>query len=933
MTMFRPILFTALLAAGSAAHAGDKPLYAPVPDWVKPAPPIDASTVKDDTPALLELDNQLRLKDGEVTTYGETVVRIATTQILDAAGTLKMPWQPDKGDLTIHHVEIIRGTEHIDLIAGGQHFSVLHREEQLEQRQLNGVLTATMAVEGLRVGDILRFSFSITQKDPTLKGNLQTLSGLPAAPARVGFARFRMIWPQDQDIHWRLIAADLQPQVTTAGGYRELTIALPLAKQPEMPGDAPPRFKRPPMIEATSFDSWNAISKVMAPLYITDGLIVPGSLLAGEVARITAAESDPLKRAALALQLVQDKVRYLFKGMDTGNYVPQTPTQTWTMRYGDCKAKTLLLLSILHAMGIEAEPVMASSQLGDLLQNRLPSAGAFDHVLVHATIGGESLWLDGTGGGARLADIRDTPPFHQVLPVRAAGAALLPIVMRPSGRPDIAVDVQLDETAGVNFPAPFKLAVTVRGATAELFHAGAAQASKDDISEMALKMSAPYLDSPTVVTRALTFDDLAGTATLNVTGIAYPEWAKENERYRGTLDRVVSQLSFEPDRARPAWRDIPVATEDPHSVTIRARVHLPEDGKGFALEGSQKISDSLAGEKIEQSATLENGWITADDRLNSTGTEIAVADIAAMRERVTQAKQHLLRVVAPQDYPAGWQIVEASKKAHRFDPVLALFAQRIADQPDKAESFTTRASFEERIYERGQAVEDMTRAIAIDPSVDSYLWRARLYADMGDKTRALADVTAARKVDPGSNQAITQLAALYADNGEKDQALTLLDTRIDEGGRDKPVFLSAKAEILGEAGDKDGALTTIDSAISTTPGNADLLNSRCWIKGTLGVMLDTALKDCTKSIELSESPEKAMDSRAMVYFRLNRFDDALADLNAALDLDPQLPASMFMRGLIRKRMGDAKAGESDIAAARMMSPQIDRTYAKFGIKP
>ncbi|MEO9129745.1 MAG: hypothetical protein ABI240_00910, partial [Sphingomonas sp.] len=68
--MFRPIVFTALLVAGGAAHAGDKPIYAPVPDWVKPAPAVDGSTVKDDAPVLLVVDNQQRLKDGEVTTYG-----------------------------------------------------------------------------------------------------------------------------------------------------------------------------------------------------------------------------------------------------------------------------------------------------------------------------------------------------------------------------------------------------------------------------------------------------------------------------------------------------------------------------------------------------------------------------------------------------------------------------------------------------------------------------------------------------------------------------------------------------------------------------------------------------------------------------------------------------------------------------------------------
>lgn len=931
--MVRPIFFATLLAAGSVAHAGDKPLYAPLPDWVKPAPPIDPAAVKDDSPVYLILDNQQRLKDGQVTAYVETAARVGSTQILDSLGTVKLQWSPDKGDLIVHRAEIIRGAEHIDLLAAGERFSVLRREEQLEQRMLSGTLTATMAVEGLRVGDVLHLSYSITEKDATLKGNVQAFALLPTEPLRIQFARSRLIWPQDVDIHWKANIGTAQPVLTTAGGYRELTIALPLAKQAEMPADAPARFRRPPMLEATSFDSWNTISKVMAPLYATDGLVAAGSPLAAEIAKIRAAETDPLKRTALALQLVQGKVRYLFKGMDGGNYVPQTPTQTWNLRYGDCKAKTLLLLTILHELGIEAEPVLASSQLGDLLQDRLPTPGAFDHVFVRATVAGEALWLDGTDGGARLEDLHDAPPFRFVLPVRVAGSGLIPVPLRPGARPELRAEIELDETAGVNFPAPFRAAITVRGQLAELFRAGSLQASKDQLTEMAGKMIGPYLDNPTVMSRSISFDDAAGTATLNAAGVAYPDWNKENERYRDALDRAVTQLNFQPDRTRPAWRDIPVATEDPHHFVIRTKIRLPDGGTGFTLEGNQTLSATLAGNKLQRTTTLANGWVTTEDDLMSTGAEIAVADIGAERQRLDQAKQHLLRVVAPANYAAPWQIVAEGKKAKRFDPILAQYRQGIADEPDKAEPYRNRAWFLERIYDRGAAIEDLTRAIAIDPSVDFYLWRARLYEATGDKAKALDDVTAARKVDPASGAAINQLASLLADNGKKDQALTLLDQRIDEGGKDKPNFMAAKAEILGDSGDKDGAIATIDAAIASTPGSPVLLNARCWVKGTLNVMLDTALKDCTKAIELSDSPESILDSRAMVYFRMNRFEDALSDLNAALDLEPGLPASMYMRGVVRKRMGDAKASEGDLAAARMMTPQIDRTYAKYGIVP
>lgn len=159
-----------------------------------------------------------------------------------------------------------------------------------------------------------------------------------------------------------------------------------------------------------------------------------------------------------------------------------------------------------------------------------------------------------------------------------------------------------------------------------------------------------------------------------------------------------------------------------------------------------------------------------------------------------------------------------------------------------------------------------------------------------------------------------------------------MQERIDAGGKSKPGMIALKADVLARTGDKDGAIAAIDQAVAAGPGNPRLLNSRCWIKGTLNVALDTALKDCTRSIELSDSTTAALDSRAMVFFRMNRFDDALADLNAALDNAPGLAASLYMRGLILGRQGKAE-GKADLAAARLINPRIDEDYKRYGIQP
>ena len=417
-----------------------------------------AAQVGGDAPAIVLFDNQARLDGALATTYVDTATRAATPAMLAQMGNLSIPWMPDRGDLTIHRLEIVRDGKTIDLIAAGQKFTVLRREQQMEQNVLTGALTATLSVEGLQVGDVLRSSFSISQSDKALGARAMIVAMTPAAPFRAGFARSRLVWPRAQAAKWRGYAAGLATTERDVGDLHEVTVALPLPKAPDMPEDLPDRLRRLPIVEATNFADWADVSRTLAPLYATDGLIAPGSPLDREVAAIAAAESDPLRRAQRALELVQGKVRYLAVGMNGGALTPQPPARTWELRYGDCKAKTLLLLAMLHRLGVEAEPAVASVQMGAIVATRLPSAAAFDHILVRATIGGETLWLDGTGLGSRLEDIRDVPPLRHVLPLRTAGAVLEALPLRADPRPDRIVEVKWDQRAGVEYEVVIPLA-------------------------------------------------------------------------------------------------------------------------------------------------------------------------------------------------------------------------------------------------------------------------------------------------------------------------------------------------------------------------------------------------------------------------------------------------------------------------------------------
>lgn len=921
---------TMLIAPAGLARAGEQPLYQPAPDWITPAKLVDPQGV---TGGIAILDVQQRIDGATVWSYADTAMKLSTPEELSQYSNITVSWAPDKGDLIIHQLVIVRDGVEIDALGGGQKFTVLRREQSLEQRELTGILSATLPVEGLRAGDILRLRMSTTVKDGALGGRAQTVSPLLVEPARVAEAGYRLSWRNGEATQWKMLAKGTEPKARRVGDFMELPVAMPLPKPVELPGDAPVRYQRLPIIEASTFADWADVSKVMAPLYATEGLIAEGSPLAAEVQAIMAATDDPVKRAAMALQLVQDKIRYLAVGMDGGNYVPQTPAKTWAVRYGDCKAKTLLLLSMLRAMKIEAEPVMAHAALGDLVPARVPSALAFNHVLVRATIGGESLWLDGTMLGTRLGDIRDTPALGYVLPVRADGAAPMKIELRAPARPLVDLQVDADESTSIDLPSVIDLDMVVRGQLANLLTLAGSQLGPKEARDITERFLQNYVGEAQYDTLTTTPDAADGSVTIKARGVFGSGWERQDLRNERWISRVPDLIAFEPDRARAAWADIPVATAAPDRARYRLRIKLPDGGKGYTIDGEAPLDARFAGFDVNRAVTLADGTLTVDETLASSGVEIPASGVAAERDRVATILARTPRLVAPDTATRRWNLAQAASRS-QIDAITAIYKNKVAEADEEnVTALTSSASFQQGIGDYKGAVATLTRQIALLPSADAYLERAAARREMGDIAGALADAEEARKLDPSSVAAISTVANLTAEGGDIAKATKIYDERIALGGKTRDDYRVAKAAMLGEFGDAGAAIGDLDALIAAKPGNPAMLNQRCWVKATRNVQLDTALKDCTSAMELSDSTAAILDSRALVWMRMGRDEDALRDLDAALLQVPAMGSSRFLRAIVYKKVGRAADAAADLAIARQMSPSTERDYARFGLKP
>lgn len=934
-----PLLLMAVVSSHAMtdnAWAGEAILYQPAPAWVTPAKmPENAGP---SSPALLVYDVQQKVEGGQLWQYMDTATRIASPEQLAQLSTIALQWSPDKGDIVIHEMTIVRktttGSETIDLLATGMKFDVLRREELLEQRQLTGLLSATAAIEGLRVGDVFRLRYSTSMRDTVLGERVQSAVYLPARPLLVGSGRLRMVWPAaDKDARWQFLTKDAAVTPRRNGAAMELELPLPLAKLPEVPDDAPARFASQPLFEFSTFAGWADVSRTFEPLYRTQGLIADGSPLAAEADRIAAASNDPLARTQAALQLVQDQVRYFLVAMNTGNYTPQSPDETWKLRYGDCKAKTLLLLALLDRLGIESEAVLASLANGHDIPRHLPSAGAFDHVLVRAKVGGKSLWLDGTGLGSRIEDINDTPDIGYVLPLRTAGAEPEAIETHANARPTFEMDALYDETASGDLPSVVSATLTLRGAPALGIGLASQSLDPDQRDEMIRAQLKQAFGDGLFTDLALETSTENATAVLRGRGILTTAWRQRDRQRLRVYNGLLSGFTFAPDRARAEWRGLPVATSRPMGMTYRIRVKLPDGGKGFTMEGVPDIDTTIGGSRLTGHATLADGIFTFAERRDATGAEVPVERIATDRGALAKMQAQVPQVVASADTTRRWNLAHAAKGATQQAAIEAVLAKVMAQKDPKSDPWDARASLRKGIGDYKGARADLDRAIELSADANTYLQRAYVNRALRDIPAAIADTRRAQELDPSSGGATAMLAGLLAETGEIDEARTILQDKIALGGNERRYWESEEVETLGLYGDPTEALSMLDTLMTKRPQSPDLLNLACWVKGMRGIDLDGAVRQCASAVELAASPTGPLDSRAVVWFRLGRYEDALRDLDAVLLDAPGQSESRYMRGVVLAHMGRKPESTAELAVARTLNPAVDVLYTRLGIKP
>lgn len=104
----------------------------------------------------------------------------------------------------------------------------------------------------------------------------------------------------------------------------------------------------------------------------------------------------PVEKAKAIYKFVQQSVRYIAFEEGMGGFVPRNPELVCSRRYGDCKDKSALLVSMLRYAGLKAEFTWIGSRQLPYRYSEVPLPITDDHMICALELDGKTIFLDAT---------------------------------------------------------------------------------------------------------------------------------------------------------------------------------------------------------------------------------------------------------------------------------------------------------------------------------------------------------------------------------------------------------------------------------------------------------------------------------------------------------------------------------------------------------
>ncbi|MEP6907407.1 MAG: DUF3857 domain-containing transglutaminase family protein [Pseudoxanthomonas sp.] len=652
----RRIIIAVLLWAATTAQAGEihkrgdfQFEVGPVPEFVVSTPIAEqwdpkAPGAKDARWRFWRHEVQVDRRAGRDQHYIDYAFEALSDSYISDAGRFKISFNPEYQRLVIHRADLRRDGKWSPRLSV-EKVSLARREAGFENDMADGLVTALIVLEDVRVGDVVRIGYSVIGTNPVMAGQISDW--------------MRFAWTNPTlDASIRVL---LEPGATP-GIYRTGDAPQPLirktaeAVEVTMRGkgisavvdedDYPAWFEPYPQAQLAVAQSWADVVAWGVPLY-PEVKEIPAEL----ESRLQSwrALPDDMQRLTAALRTVQDEVRYFGVEMGENTHRPASPSETWQRRFGDCKDKTYLLATLLRRMGIEAVPALVSISRGRAVADFVPSASDFDHVIVRARLNGKTVWLDPTisqqGGDPASVDLSS---YGMVLPLVPAGSTLQAVDAPASVARTTRVTERYDVPKGGN-DVSLSIETTYEGQAADYARRNLGSQRADELSRRYSDYYRKRFGELSVVSAAALKDDRRANR-ISFTETYLLKSPFQEEGASRSIDLYAESLQAVSTLPVTMARKGPLDFAQPGSYSHQIKMVYPVDWKP-AFVGDETVHASSAFD-FQRKVRIGPDQVELNYELNVKGREVAAADTMVHIEQLRSVRDDIsarfsFNVVAP----------------------------------------------------------------------------------------------------------------------------------------------------------------------------------------------------------------------------------------------------------------------------------------------
>lgn len=704
-------------------------------------------------------DTQIFL-DKTSTVFNRHVYTATQAAMLTRVANHEIVYFPEYQKLAIHRIRILRGNEVIDKTTNAT-IKLLQQEQAMNSGIMTGAVNATILIDDIRVNDEVEICYSIQGDNPVFAGKYAATKNWDFVYA-VGQKHLSINYPKDQFMQYRVSGpgdTNLVKQEKTEAGRKILRWSANQLAAIEFEAHVPLTVEQYRTLQFSQYRNWNDVARWADDLFVSKS---SSPLLQQLVASLAKLENDEA-RVRKALEYVQNEIRYLSLSLGESSHRPAQPDEVLQRRFGDCKDKSLLLVSLLRQLNIEAYPVLINSSGHPALDKKLASPTLFDHAIVVVRLAGKEYYLDPTRTAqyGQLEQLGQTHHGASVLVVDGQSFALERVEnnWRANSLSKRVETVSVDDWSK---PVKFQVEQFYNGVQAELMRHYLGLQTKEQIRKMfATTVFKTYPHAEALREPVINDDRQANTLTISHSYSVRDFFTNYADHWTFKYSASNFRERFHP--VISAQRRYPLRVERlPALMQYQLNLNLPEGFDANYQPRQSQISDSAfkASEVIRFSGrklSVEVELAIANDSVDVAQLEaytLATKNLsgfveANLRLLKTDIKGSATRLLL--DPSAKQKLTESSSAA-----VIRL-TDEIAKNSDNSKAHCERGLAYASLRKLNDAKKDLNAVLGFK-TTDSALIKCRvqLHFMLADFKSALADLQGLSELEPR----LTEIRAL-----------------------------------------------------------------------------------------------------------------------------------------------------------------------------